>query len=200
MVIDWGLNGTGESNEWDARTKAEAERKTAIIKENMSPPGTLGLDPLLDVRRLEFGLPDGLFRDEFLFDRIGVYQPDDGIRTIGTTGLVMPESVADKNRRTAPKGLLIGAGLQARDVLASNGVQLGHMVRFIRMAPFEVEGCTVAGIEFRIIVLKVGDLISSIDLRRDLLEGTQGFTTVNGIHELKNVGLARANVETPLEY
>jgi hypothetical protein len=191
----------------DEELRTRAEELTRKIKARMSPAGALALDPLLDQRRLEFGLPDGMFKAEPLFDRVFVWQPpDNATETFVSDGrIVRPDSVQDRDRRAMPRGILVGAGLVARDVLLAHGIQLGAMVRFIRLAPWSMEVDNIDGQSFEVLVMKVGDLTGCEDLRASLVSKRQRI----GIHKTRHAVLSesgeptapeRDDVETPEDY
>jgi hypothetical protein len=141
------------------------------LKKQCSPAGTMGLPPLLDARRCEWLIPDGAFDAAFgtLYDRILVYQIPMLVKTRGqdsTYGgglIVKPAQGREREQREAPRGIIVGAGLKALDSLRSNGVDLGHIVTFIKTSVWSVPIAYVAGKWERLQVLRDGDLIYSED-------------------------------------
>lgn len=148
-----------------------AIEQTEAIKKRMSPPGALGLPPLLDARRLEFGLVDEVFEQQPVYDRIFVFQvPPAWARgdTFGDSSIVMPDLVKERKLRTAPIGIITGAGLKALDELRSHGIDLGHIVTFVRLSPWSMPIAMVNHKEVELRMLFSGDIISSFDLAEKL--------------------------------
>jgi hypothetical protein len=146
---------------------AEAQKAAgnAAIKSKMAPKGSLKLPPLLEARRWEFLMPDGCFQTQALFDRILVMQiPYTDKSTFGDTGIIMPETTKARLGDEACRGIIVSAGLKALDNLRSNGVDLGHVIRFIRNAPWRMEVDNVLAKTVYELVMRDGDLIASEDL------------------------------------
>jgi len=176
----------------------ELERR---IRERQSPAGSLGLPSLLDERRLRFAIPDGAFRTQAVFDRILVWQVSDWEgETYGDTMIVMPELAKARTQEAAPRGILISAGQLALDGLRSNGIELGHVVRFIRLAPWRMRVDTIGGQEQHALILRSGDLIGSEDLRDELRSnpGAISFNAETGQHEY--MGAVRTSPDHPDDY
>jgi hypothetical protein len=153
------------------RARRVAEAESAAIRERMAAPGALGLPPLLEARRLEYGITDGAFDAEAAFERIHIFQILPKSWTGGKIAggkLWAPDTIQTGAERTSARGILISAGLRALDILRSNGFDLGHIVHFISMAPFRTEADCVAGTWKYIKVMNVGDLTGSEDLRANL--------------------------------
>lgn len=145
----------------------------------MSPPGTLGLPPLLEKRRLEWEIPDGVFRTApgGLFDRILIWQipllakskAEDA--TFGGGLIHKSDQSRDKEQREAPRGVIVGAGLQALDWLRSHGVDLGHIVYFAKNTVYAIQVDYTAGKWDRVSIARGGDLILSEDLAKAICSG-----------------------------
>lgn len=162
----------------DAMGKREKEKALALdaaIRAKMSPSGTLNLPPMLEKRRLDYGITDGAFREQAAFERIFVYQIPLAIHAgskIGGGVLYKPETTQSAEQRGSSRGILVSAGLRALDHLRTNGIDLGHIVRFIHMAPFSVDVDYLAtGMQVSLIDLNVGDILSSEDLALQLRVG-----------------------------
>lgn len=153
----------------------KAIQATAAIKAKMSPPGALNLPPLLDERRLEHGIVDGVFRGACLFERVLVYQIDREQSELfeGASRIVRPPTVRQREERTSSLGIVVGAGLRALDVLRSNGVDLGHVVQIIKNAPWRIQVDTVNAQPVHVIVLNAGDILCSLDLGAALIRGAK---------------------------
>lgn len=163
--------------EFDDRGRTKFDRCwEAHLKEY--PPGSLNLPPLLEQRRLEYKLAEGFFRYQCVGHYVLVSQItyDDEIdRLLAGSPLVRPQAheAADKNRSYL--GVLVSAGSSALDSLASEGIGLGHIVRFMRYTPFKCqvdvlmaghETYTAYGVD-----LVDSDIRASMDLAMALREG-----------------------------
>lgn len=156
----------------EASAAREVSRMVALVKTRMSPPGVLGLCPLLDARRIECGIPDSAFKMAAMFDRVMLYQidPGDG-EHYGDTGIVMPEVGKVREKEEAPHGIIVSAGLGALDILRSHGSGLGHHVMFVRSSPWRVPFERIGGHAFYLIPLRTGDLIADFDTGAALARG-----------------------------
>lgn len=159
--------------EEEARVLAEEESKLDIIRKQMAPPGSLGLPELLEARRWHYAIPDGVFRRQVFFDRIMIWQlaPWDGGKFGKESRIHMPDTQKDAAKATAPRGIIVGAGLSALDVLKSNGSGIGHIVNFIRLAPWGFVTDIVDGHHYQPLVMRTGDLIADETLFEQLLRG-----------------------------
>lgn len=157
--------------ELDKKARAEEDER---IRAKISPPGSLGLPPLLDIRRIQLRIVDSYFQRRALYDRILIFQiaPEFARKkTFGDTSIVMPEDTADRHTKDTPRGVVISAGLRALDAMRANGVDLGHVVQFARMSPYRIIVDVVNAKEQAAIVARVGDLIASEDLAQSIREG-----------------------------
>ncbi|MDX2253283.1 MAG: hypothetical protein NW202_13440 [Nitrospira sp.] len=154
----------------------------------MAPKGSLGLPPLLDARRLKYGIPNGAFKQHMAFDwvmlwQIPSFEADDG--TYGDTGLYLPDTGRAKKAEEAPRAILVSAGIAALDNLRSNGIDLGHIVGFVKHAPFRKPVELLRGHELYAIICRDGDLVDSEDLAEAVTRGEvsiqrQSFPQPNG--------------------
>lgn len=184
---------TGAVNEMQQRElrKAAAEefKKRKLVAEgvaeklhaSLKPAGYFNIPELLDQRRLEFGIPNGAFEVYPLFDQIYIWQ----ISTVqGETFdpegcIIMPDQTISRKRNTAPRGILISAGLQAMDSLHSTGCGIGHIVRFKKLSPYVMPVEEIDGHELTVMVIRDGDLNSSEDLAKSVYTNRTG--------EVKNI-------------
>lgn len=134
--------------------------------QNLAQPGVLGLPPLLDKRRIEYGIPNQAFDDEATFDWVHVWQINDQSSTMyeGTI-LHKPEAVAARERYSAPKGIILSAGLAALDYLTQNGCALGDIVHFIRHVPWRIRVASFAGVDMNVLMLRASEICGSADAR-----------------------------------
>jgi hypothetical protein len=138
----------------------------------VSPPGTLGLPPLLDKRRIDWEIPDGVFKTApgALFDRILLFQipllakSKSEALTFGGGLIAKSDQSKEKEQREAPRAVVVGAGLQALDSLRSHGVDLGHIVYFSKNTVYAIQVDYIAGKFERVSLAREGDLILSEDL------------------------------------
>lgn len=141
--------------------------------EAMSPPGALGLPPLLDERRIKYEIPDRAFEWEACFDRVLGYQLDvfdEGYISEGSA-IFIPKHVADKNRKLTPKVLVLSAGLKARDELLSHGIQLGDICMLCRMAIFSAVFDFIDNVPQTFLQLRSGDLSAGKDTAERVRRG-----------------------------
>jgi len=159
-----------DSSILDAREREQAERRSAVMRKRMSPPGALGLPKLLDERRLEYGITDGAFSRQAVFDRVYLWQipMQKGDKFESDSLIHMPESVQQREKSRAPQGIIVSAGLRALDQLRSHGVDLGHKILFCHAAPYHIRYDSVLGLEQHLIIVLAGDIIGSEDLATNL--------------------------------
>lgn len=161
-----------EADRVAARERAGLELAEEL-KKHVSPPGSLGLPSLLDARRIEFSLPDCVFQCRPVYDRIYVAQCEE--RSDGKyqrDGLIFkPETAKARDLYTVPRGILVSAGLMAMDALRSNGIELGHFVRFAKLGLFRYVVDKIAGQDVEILILTAGDITGSEDLEKNIRSG-----------------------------
>lgn len=156
----------------------ELLRKAKALQARQSPPGALNLPPLLEERRLSHVIPDGAFKEAATFDRIFIYQigrkdtkAGETDEMYGDTGIYMPAQVRDYKKQETPRGIIISAGLDALEHLHSNGMDLGHIVGFIRNAPWAKEVEFFEGTAIQMYIMRSGDITGSEDLQANLRAG-----------------------------
>lgn len=165
------LQAMNMPGDWAARKLAEEEKEAAEIAKHMSPPGGIpGLPPLLEKKRLAYGITDHFFRFQALFDRVFLYQIHEGDgQTYG--GIIqMTDDQKKWEREMAPQGILLSAGLKALDSLRSYGVELGHTVMMNKLTPYHFRVGFVAGHEIFCLVARDGDLVGSLETMGDIRE------------------------------
>lgn len=159
----------------------DAEKRTKLIKEKMSPPGALHLPPLLDANRLKYGIPDAFFRSQAAFDRIYVFpldpEDEDGDKIKGTN-LFKPKVTKLRDKQEGNRGVLISAGLTAMDRLMSHGIELGHVVTTNKNVPFARRCEEILGVPMFFLVMRDGDLAGSETLAEELLAGKKRVVEV----------------------
>lgn len=161
----------------------KAKRRTEVIRGHMSPPGALGLPPLLEAHRLKYGITDGALASQALFDRIHVFPIDgaDGERAEKTEGgLYKPELTKLKDKQEGNRGVLISAGLTAMDRLMSHGVQLGDVVVTNKNVPFARRCEDILDRALYYLVMRDADLASSESLMERIRRGEQKIADMGG--------------------
>jgi hypothetical protein len=153
---------------------AKIEAADEQVRKKMSRRGELGLPPLLDQRRLEFGITDGAFDVQASFDHILVFQlPEKSVEngTYGDTSIIVPENAKDNRKKSAPRGVIVSAGLKALDELRSNGMELGDIAMFNQISPWRIETDLIGGRWHYLLVLHTGHIIGSEDTTKRLRSG-----------------------------
>jgi hypothetical protein len=156
----------------DANIVRTSENRSQAAIAGMSLPGVLGISPLLEKRRIEYQIPDGAFASRCVYNVLFVFQiAEQKGETMGTGSIVMPGTVKARETAETPRGVIVGAGLKALDELRSNGIDLGHVIRFIQNAPFHIRTDVINGFLFNVYVLRSGDVVSSDDLESTIRSG-----------------------------
>lgn len=143
-----------------------AEAIADELEKSLKPRGHFNIPPLLDERRLEYGIPNGAFDAFPAFDKVYVYQLTVNERRTYAEGgaVLMPDAVVSVDRNRAPRGIIVSAGLAALDSLRSSGIDLGHIIRFKKLSPFIQPVANIKGHQLDIMVIRDGDIVSSEDL------------------------------------
>jgi hypothetical protein len=141
----------------------------------MAPRGQLkGISAAMEERRWQYAIPDGVFSCAAAFDKILVWQiPEDNAAgdTYPGTSIVMPQTGKKRVRDETPRGVLCSGGLQALDVLHTNGHRLGDRVHFVKLAPYRRPCMVVDSKEIPVMILNVGDIVDNEDLQTRLNTG-----------------------------
>lgn len=177
--LDLAALGVKESQVEEAKKRllSYVEETQKELPTKVSAPGTLGLPALLDKRRIDWEIPDGVFKTApgALFDRILLYQipllakNKADAATFGGGLIAKSDQSKDKEQREAPRAVVVGAGLRALDSLRSHGVDLGHIVYFSKNTVYAIQVDYIAGKFERVSLAREGDLILSEDLAKALL-------------------------------
>lgn len=158
---------TMDSSQLDDQIRPAVERLDAQVRARMAAPGALGLPPLLEHRRLTLPIPDSAFARTAFAERVLVWQVAmDSSDRIGGGLLFKPATMKDRERHTAPRGVVLSAGLAALDQLRSNGIDIGHLVNFAGLSPYEIHCDTIGGHQVRVTILHAGDIFASEDTGR----------------------------------
>lgn len=200
-VTSWPFKEPKKTSAWDSvvvnDTKADAgarflvddekvlaEKRTAMIRARMSPPGALKLAPLLEEQRLRWGIPDGFFKTQAAFDRIFVFpidQFDDTDEFAPGSPILRPASKKLKDLQEGNRGVLISVGLTAADRLMSHGIEIGHIVTTNKNVPFARRCDRLEdGTDMYYLVMRDGDLAGSETLAEELRKGDKRISDVGG--------------------
>lgn len=156
----------------NAEQKSLAERGIVAksiedkLEASLLPRGSFNIPMLLDERRFQYGIPNGCFDQYPVFDKVYVWQIPTNERATYTSGgaILRPDAVVSHDRNTAPRGVIVSAGLQALDSLRSTGIDVGHIIRFKKFAPFIQTVDEIDGKELQVMVIRDGDIVASEDL------------------------------------
>jgi hypothetical protein len=176
-----------------ARSSYSMERARHVAK-----PGTYNLPPLLEERRLKWEIPDGVFRvaQGTVYDRILIWQiplladcidDNDFIGGAGGT-LYKSDQTKEKETREAPRGVVVGAGLQALDVLRAHGMDLGHIVYFCKNTVYTIKVDYIGGHDERVSLARMSDLVLSEDVALDMRSGA---VKVQAVERMGDDGVMR---------
>lgn len=154
-----------ETNVTTTRRGIRSERLGLEVGSHISQ-NTIGLGPLVDKKRKQYGIPDEAFFNQCAaFNKVLVAQiPEEEGDTYEGTVILKTEIAKKRDLVEAPRGVIVSAGLQALDELRSNGIDIGHTVGFTRLAPFRRPFATIGGERLTLIVLVAGDIVDSEDL------------------------------------
>lgn len=168
MEIAQALRDKAEAQHRLVQRALVAEAIADELEKSLKPLGYYNIPELLDRRRLEYGIPNGAFESYPAFDKVYVHQIAVKERRTYTEGgsLVMPDAVVSVDRNRAPRGIIVSAGLAALDSLRSSGIEVGHIIRFKKLAPFIQPVAEIQGQELTIMVIRDGDIVSSEDTAR----------------------------------
>jgi hypothetical protein len=136
---------------------------------SLAPRGTFNIPDLLDERRFEYGIHNGCFEHFPLYDKVYIWQLNMTERRTYSEGgaILKPDARIAHDRNTAPRGIIVAAGLQALDSLRSSGCDIGHIVRFKKFSPFMQPIGEVKGVVLDVMVIRDGDIVSSEDLAKE---------------------------------
>jgi hypothetical protein len=141
---------------------------------------------LLDERVQQHGIYPWPY--EPAFDRIIVWMlPEESAErdTFAKGGVIVkPDAVKSSQMRATARGVLVAAGLQARDQLRGHGIDLGHIVWVTRLSPWRHVVDVVDGREVEFMFLRAGDIVGSEDVLARIREGKYEVTcdTATGEH------------------
>lgn len=160
-----------------ARVAVQTELMEEKRRARVSPAGALGLNPLLDARRLEYLIIDAMFDAACCYDRVYVYQlPPKGVvqrrkeAQAGSVKISLSVGWQENEQDKAHRGVVVAAGLNALDHLTAHGMGLGHIVNFALFSPLRHFPDDELPDE-SLVVLHAGQCVSSEDTMLMLREG-----------------------------
>jgi hypothetical protein len=153
---------------------ADELRKARVFQERISPPGAFHLPPLLDQRRIAYGIVDRCFTDHHAVnDIVLVWQIEQFEGTkYGDTMIEAPEQAKARERLECGRGIIVSAGLKALDELYSHGMSVGHIVNVGKHAPRRIRVDVVSGNPQYLLKIHPGDIADSEDLAKMLSSGS----------------------------
>jgi hypothetical protein len=152
------------------------------LRRSLSPLGTYNIPELLDKRRFEHLIPNGAFESYPVFDKCYIWQISmlNGRNTYKEGGKILkPDNELAREKNTAPRGVLVSAGLKAMDALYSTGIEIGHIVRFKKFSPFIMPVGEIEGKELAVMVIRDGDVEASEDLASSINSRTHRVSNVS---------------------
>lgn len=168
--------GLNPDDQMARRFADTTKRNLEAAMKYVSPAGALNLPDLLDERRRGYAIPDAVFRVAAgaLYDRVILWPLPDADLTPdrASKSIYLPETSVRANQEKSPRSLIVGAGLQALDVLRSNGADLGHVVYLVHLNPWWIPcGRSAEGTDWWVRVVSAGDLGASEDLAGEMRAG-----------------------------
>lgn len=172
----------------------EAIALSELMRAKMSPPGALKLgSAVLEKRRLEHGITDAHFRAAAAFDAVLVKQLEVE-ETHGDGYIYRTDAAKIREQEGTWKGIVISAGLKALDELRSHGIDLGHIVYFIKHVSCRIQVDSVGGHPEWLHILSAGDIKASVDLAEAMREGT---VRVENVFDKNGAPEHRINMRNP---
>jgi hypothetical protein len=156
--------GPSSESKLQALLEREHAVRAARFPDSISPPGKIpNLHPLLEERRHTHQIPDVAFSVQAAFDAIFVHQIDDNeLETYGpASSIIRIAKNRERDQITSPRGVIVSAGARALECLLTNGMDLGHVVSTLQMAPFKREFADPVG--YSLLMMRVGDVFGSED-------------------------------------
>jgi hypothetical protein len=133
-------------------------------------------DEKLKERWGKYGIPEAMYQPAF--DRCLVFQiPTVESDTFKGSVLIKPETTKAKEKSSSPRGVLVAAGLAAKDQLDDHGIQVGDIVWFARMSLWKHE--IDAGSK-QFAVIRAAEITGSEDLKDRLASGDVKTEQVDG--------------------
>lgn len=122
-----------------------------------------------------------------VFDRVLVWRVPEGWYAgdkFEGTNIVKAVSTKARQELDTPRGIIVSAGLNALDVLRSQGMDIGHVVHICVNSMYRRPLEDTGNDKFTLGLLRVGDIVDSEDLADALDRGECRVYQVKGEHRL----------------
>lgn len=187
---------------------AAEERYFDERRKLVSPEGKLQLLPfpdleLLEKRRLEYSIIDQAFYAMPAFDRVWIRQLPHATGGTFVAGgrVIMTDETREYADHRMTRGLLLGAGLLAQSRLNSNGIFLGHIVRYASSIVRKMDLAVIMGKPFEVLVMTDGEISGSEDTAAMLRDGRLRIEEdEDGMKRFVLSGKSLGTPEAPAEY
>ena len=154
-----------ELEKMDPSLLVECKKLDAEKESKMSPKDSLGLNERMEERRWDYGITDGAFCVQPLMDQVLIYQISRNHTGVYEgTSIIMTSSAVRREQEQTPQGIIVAAGARALDTLRMNGIDIGHVVVFCRVAPWRIQTDSIGSKWEEVLVMEVGDIVGSVDL------------------------------------
>ena len=156
---------------------------------------------LLAERMKEFGIPRPPY--EPAFDLVVVYPLPDAKssrETFVPDGVIVKaQTTKAAEERSSPRGVLVGAGLKARDYLRGYLIELGHIVWLSRLSPWRhVVERGADGKDVELYFLSVTDIKGSEDVAKLIADGkARVYCDKDGRHVFEHEAEALPRFDPP---
>lgn len=145
-------------------------------KPGVIPGKQLITTPLLAERRRRYGIPR---LPQFLgWDRVAIFQinTNDGeADKFKDSRLYKAETTQNRERLTAPRGVICGMGMGAYDLLRGQGIELGQIVWFQRMSVWQQQVDIGQGRHAGFVMVTAGEITGSEDVLQAIETGKLHF-------------------------
>jgi hypothetical protein len=159
------------------------EENVKLVQEatlaKMSPPGALSLPPELEAARWKHGLIDPVFRQP-LYDRILIWQLKNSDVDLQDSRIQVTDMTRARLAQESPRGVLVGAGAGAMDVLRTHGIKLGYTVTFLRNSSWRIKVGEVLHQPVVLMPMTVGDIVDCDELSILVRTGKVGYKWLEG--------------------
>lgn len=164
----------------------KAKRQFLMEHRHISPRGELAAtrgNEWLDSQRLKHFIPDICFRAQAAYDRILAFNiPLHLEETVLKDGLIIaPESFSEAVR-SAPRAIVLSAGLEAMDHLRAHGMRLGDTIHIVRNFSWALDVGNCGVYHFGLLVMRSGDVVAAEQTRERLDSGELSITFKDGEH------------------
>lgn len=160
----------------DPSARKRLERESQAVLKKMSPPGSLNLPPMLEEKRWEFGIIDGYWDNAPIHNRVFLYQLEPTYMAEGIVGgseglIVAPQTTIDRETYTAPRAIIVSAGLTAQTYLRQHGISVGHTIILLDPSPLRIIVGVVDGKDHKMLTVSSQDISGSVELAEAVKEG-----------------------------